>query len=46
MLTVRRYEIMYEEVMKVVVGTWPEMDPEGMEFVFPHWEVAPKVAEA
>jgi len=36
------YEIMYEEVMKIILSSYPEFDPEKLEFVFPHWEEALK----
>jgi len=33
---------MYEEVMKIILSSYPEFDPEKLEFVFPHWEEALK----
>ncbi|KAI5779708.1 GDSL Lipase/Acylhydrolase family protein [Geopyxis carbonaria] len=38
------YKLMYEEVMKTILENYPEYDPtqEKMEFVFDHWEKAPK----
>jgi hypothetical protein len=37
---------MYDEVLKVILKNYPELDPEGLEFVFPYWETAPKVGSA
>lgn len=35
---------MYELVRKAIKENYPDLDPETMQFVFPHWEVAPKAA--
>lgn len=39
-----RYEIMYGLVRKAIRENYPDLDPETMQFVFPHWGVAPKAA--
>ena len=41
-----RYEIMYDEVLKAILENYPELDPEELKFVFPHWETAPKIGSA
>ncbi|KAL7271478.1 hypothetical protein RUND412_005762 [Rhizina undulata] len=38
------YKILYNEVMKTIVENYPELNPEALQFVFPHWEVASKIA--
>ena len=43
-LTASRYEIMYEQVMSVILKSFPELDPtsDELKYVYPYWEVAPK----
>lgn len=35
---------MYKLVSKVIKDNYPELNPETMRFIFPHWEMAPKAA--
>jgi len=39
------YELMYHAVMKTILDAYPEFNPEKLQFIFPHWEVAPKYVE-
>lgn len=34
--------LVYEEVMKVIEGNWPDQSPEVLPMVFPSWVDAPK----
>lgn len=36
------YKILYDLVLETIRGNIPELDPENLEFVFPHYENAPK----
>lgn len=36
------YQLMFDEVMKVIRGTWPDQAPENLPFILPPWESAPK----
>ncbi|KAI9702545.1 MAG: hypothetical protein M1836_001025 [Candelina mexicana] len=38
------YELLFEELMKLIKVTWPDQDPEQLPYVLPSWEIAPKIA--
>ncbi|CUS14231.1 unnamed protein product [Tuber aestivum] len=40
--TLLRYRILYDLVLETIRENTPELDPENLEFVFPHHEKAPK----
>jgi len=39
------YELMYNEVLKTICTSYPELDPQHLEFVFPCWEECPKAGD-
>jgi len=38
----KAYEILFEEMMRVISTHWPDQTPDSLPFVLPSWEVAPK----
>ncbi|KAI9754797.1 MAG: hypothetical protein M1835_000865 [Candelina submexicana] len=38
------YELLFEELMKLINVTWPDQDPEQLPDVFPSWENAPTIS--
>lgn len=37
-LTRKGYDLLFEELMKVIEGRWPEEMPERLPFVLPRWD--------
>lgn len=40
--TPEAYQILFQSTMNIIKQQWPDQDPDGLEFVHPHWTIAPK----
>lgn len=40
--TPKAYRILFQSTIDIIKQQWPDQDPEGLEFVHPHWTTAPE----
>ncbi|KAL8768969.1 MAG: hypothetical protein Q9194_005569 [Teloschistes cf. exilis] len=39
--TPEAYQVLFQSTMDIIKQQWPDQDPDGLEFVHPHWTIAP-----